>query len=73
MAIKYRRILLKVSGEAFARPGGFGIDIEKVEDLAQRIKQVKEMGGEVAVVVGAGNIWRGKIGMSHGMERATAD
>jgi uridylate kinase len=73
MSIKYRRILLKVSGEAFARPGGFGIDIEKVEDLAQRIKQVKEMGVEVAVVVGAGNIWRGKIGMSHGMERATAD
>lgn len=73
MAIKYRRILLKVSGEAFSAPGGFGIDIEKVEELAQRIKQVKEMGVEVAVVVGAGNIWRGKIGMSHGMDRATAD
>lgn len=71
--LKYKRILLKVGGEALATPGGFGIDPEKVEELAHRIKRVKEMGVEVAVVAGAGNIWRGNIGMKKGMDRATAD
>jgi uridylate kinase len=71
--LKYKRILLKVGGEALATPGGFGIDPEKVASLARRIRGVKEMGVEVAVVAGAGNIWRGNIGMQHGMDRATAD
>lgn len=71
--VKYKRILLKVGGEALSRPGGFGINPEKVEELARRIKRVKDLGVEVAVVTGAGNIWRGTIGMEHGMDRATAD
>ncbi|MGB0388548.1 MAG: UMP kinase [Ardenticatenaceae bacterium] len=71
--LKYKRILLKISGEALAKPEGFGIDAHKVQKLAERIKGVKEMGAEVAVVTGAGNIWRGNIGMEQGMDRATAD
>ncbi len=71
--LKYKRILLKVGGEALSRPGGFGIDPDKVAELAERIKGVKEMGVQVAVVAGAGNIWRGNIGMEHGMDRSTAD
>jgi uridylate kinase len=72
-ALKYRRVLLKLGGEALASPGGFGIDPEKVEELAHKVRRVKELGTEVAVVVGAGNIWRGSIGMRKGMDRATAD
>src|SRR5687768_1145728 len=71
--LKYTRILLKVGGEALATPGGFGIDPEKVEELGYKIKRVRDMGVQVAVVAGAGNIWRGNIGMQHGVERATAD
>ncbi|MBA3530712.1 MAG: UMP kinase [Ardenticatenales bacterium] len=71
--LKYTRILLKVGGEALATPGGFGIDPEKVEELAHKIKRVRDMGVQVAVVAGAGNIWRGQTGMKHGMDRATAD
>ena len=71
--LKYKRILLKVGGEALSAPGGFGISPEKATELAHKIKRVKDMGVEVAVVVGAGNIWRGNIGMEHGMDRATAD
>ena len=72
-ALKYRRVLLKLGGEALASPGGFGIDPEKVEELAHKVRRVKDLGTEVAVVVGAGNIWRGSIGMRKGMDRATAD
>jgi uridylate kinase len=72
-ALKYRRVLLKLGGEALAAPGGFGIDPEKVEELAHKVRRVKDLGTEVAVVVGAGNIWRGSIGMRKGMDRATAD
>ncbi|HEX8683433.1 MAG TPA: UMP kinase [Ardenticatenaceae bacterium] len=72
-ALKYRRVLLKLGGEALASPGGFGIDPEKVEELAQKVRRVKDLGTEVAVVVGAGNIWRGSVGMRKGMDRATAD
>ncbi|MDQ4075796.1 MAG: UMP kinase [Chloroflexota bacterium] len=71
--VKYKRILLKVGGEALSHPGGFGINPEKVEELARRVKRVKDLGVEVAVVTGAGNIWRGTVGMEHGMDRATAD
>lgn len=73
MTLKYKRVLLKVSGEAFSAPGGYGIDPEKVEDLALKIKRIKEIGVQVAVVTGAGNIWRGSIGIKAGMDRATAD
>jgi uridylate kinase len=71
--IKYKRILLKLSGEALAGKSGFGIDVSQAETIAGRIKEVHDMGVEVAVVIGAGNIWRGKQGLERGMDRATAD
>ena len=71
--LKYDRILLKLSGEALAGPSGFGIDVSEAESIASRIKEVHEMGVEVAVVIGAGNIWRGTQGLERGMDRATAD
>jgi len=71
--LKYDRILLKLSGEALSGPSGFGIDVSEAESIASRIKEVFEMGVEVAVVIGAGNIWRGKQGLDRGMDRATAD
>ncbi len=72
--IKYKRILLKVGGEALAGgEGKTGIDVHEAEDLAMRIKGVKELGVEVALVLGGGNFWRGKEGLSHGMDRSVAD
>ena len=71
--IKYKRILLKLSGEALAGKSGYGIDVDEVESVASRIKKVHELGVEVAVVNGAGNLWRGKQGLERGMDRATAD
>lgn len=70
---KYHRILLKLGGEALAEPGGFGIDPKKAEDVAARVQQVRDMGVQVAIVIGAGNLWRGEDGIKRGMERATAD
>jgi len=70
---KYKRVLLKLGGEALAGPGGWGIDPQRAAEVAEKIKGVKEQGVQVAIVLGAGNIWRGKDGMAHGMERATAD
>ncbi len=71
--IKYRRILLKLGGEALAGPNGFGIDPGQAEILARKIKRVHDMGVEVAIVIGAGNLWRGKQGLEHGMEQTRAD
>jgi uridylate kinase len=71
--VKYKRILLKLSGEALASKSGFGIDVDEAESIASRIKEVHGMGVEVAVVIGAGNLWRGKQGLQRGMDRATAD
>ncbi len=71
--LKYRRILLKLGGEALAGPSGFGIDPNRAEEVAAKILRVKNLGVEVAIVLGAGNIWRGKDGLEHGMDRATAD
>lgn len=72
-ALKYRRIMLKLGGESLARPEGFGIDPEKAKEVALKVKKVKDLGVEIAIVIGAGNIWRGRDGLEHGMERATAD
>jgi uridylate kinase len=69
----YKRILLKLSGEALAGPSGYGIDPEQAEDIAKRVKEVHELGVDVAIVIGAGNLWRGKQGLDRGMDRATAD
>jgi uridylate kinase len=71
--LKYKRILLKLSGEALGGKTGFGIDVDDAESIAERIKEVRAMGVEVAVVIGGGNLWRGKQGLEHGMDRATAD
>lgn len=71
--VKYRRILLKLGGEALAGPKGYGIDPDRAEEVAAKIKRVRDHEVEIAIVLGAGNIWRGKDGLAHGMERATAD
>jgi uridylate kinase len=71
--LKYKRILLKLSGEALSGPSGYGIDVTEAESIASRIKEIREMGVEVTVVIGAGNLWRGKQGLDRGMDRATAD
>ncbi|NLG73975.1 MAG: UMP kinase [Chloroflexi bacterium] len=71
--LKYRRILLKLSGEALGGEKGYGIDPLQAEDIAKRVKEVHEMGVDVAIVIGAGNLWRGRSGLDRGMDRATAD
>lgn len=73
MATKYKRVLYKLSGEALAGGKGFGIDSEVVTKITSQIVKVVKQGVEVAIVVGGGNIWRGKTGEELGMERATAD
>lgn len=70
---KYKRVLLKLSGEAFAGRKRFGIDGQVLTRIAKQIKNVREMGVEVAVVVGGGNIFRGAKAEAMGMERVTAD
>lgn len=68
---KYKRIMLKLSGESLAGKNGYGIDFDVVSRITNEIKEVVEMGVEVSIVVGAGNIWRGRNG--GGMDRTTAD
>ena len=70
---KYRRILLKLSGEALMGNDAFGINRETVMNIVAQIKEVVAAGVQVAVVVGGGNIFRGMAGAANGMERATAD
>ena len=70
---KFRRILLKLSGEAFGPPGGQGLDIERVESLAREVKETAEAGVSMAVVVGAGNIVRGREFSARGVDADTAD
>lgn len=72
-AHKYRRILLKLSGEAFSGGADYGIDPSVSTRIAKQIKRVADMGIGVAVVVGGGNIWRGATAAQTGMDRATAD
>lgn len=71
--IKYKRVLLKLSGEALAGEKGFGIDPETVKKVAEELKEVYALGAEIAIVCGGGNIWRGVTGEKIGMERAQAD
>jgi uridylate kinase len=71
--LKYKRILLKLGGEALGGKSGYGIDVQQAESIASRIKKVHSMGVQVAVVLGAGNLWRGKQGLKRGMDRSTAD
>jgi uridylate kinase len=69
----YKRVVLKLSGEALAGDVGYGIDPKIIFSIANQIKEIVELGVQVAVVVGGGNIWRGLSGSSKGMDRATAD
>lgn len=68
---RYKRVLLKLSGEALAGEKGFGLDTNIVNNIAEQIKNISNMGVEVAIVVGGGNYWRGRTG--EGMDRTTAD
>ena len=69
----YELIMLKLSGEALAGPEGFGINAQRAHEIAQRVKNVHDMGVGVGIVIGAGNLWRGKIGLEMGMDQSTAD
>ncbi len=71
--LKYKRVLLKLSGESIGGPAGFGIDVDEAESIASRVKEIYDLGVQVAIVIGAGNLWRGMQGMEHGMDRSTAD
>jgi len=71
--LTYRRILLKVSGESLAGPEGFGIEPESVTRIASEVAEIQEMGVEVALVIGGGNIFRGLRASAKGMDRTTAD
>jgi len=69
----YRRVLLKISGEALMGGQDYGLDPQMVEQIARDVKEVRQLGVEVCIVVGGGNIFRGLAGAAHGMERASAD
>ena len=70
---KYGRVLLKLSGESFKGSRGYGIDAVAIDYMARQIKRVRDMGVQLGVVVGGGNIWRGNEAAAEGMDRATAD
>ncbi|MDN4494274.1 UMP kinase [Ureibacillus aquaedulcis] len=70
---QYERVVIKISGEALAGEAGYGLSPKIIKSVAEDIKEVVELGVEVAVVVGGGNIWRGKVGSEMGMDRASAD
>jgi uridylate kinase len=72
-APRYRRIVLKLSGETLAGPQGLGIDPDQAAIIARKIKSVTDLGVQVALVIGAGNLWRGSLGVERGMSQATAD
>jgi uridylate kinase len=72
-APRYKRILLKLSGEALSGAGGTGIDPDQAAFMARRVKAVHTLGVQVGIVIGAGNLWRGKIGVERGMDQSTAD
>ena len=71
--LKYHRILLKLGGEALCSSRGYGIDAEMVRRIAAEVKRVHDLGVEVAVVIGGGNMWRGADAAATGIDRATAD
>ena len=69
----YKKILLKISGEILTGEGEYGIDPNRIHQIAQEIKQIKNLGVQVAIVIGGGNIFRGVAASSKGMDRASAD
>jgi uridylate kinase len=72
-ASPYKRILLKLSGEALAGEGNFGINPDAAHFIAERIKPLHALGVQVAIVIGGGNLWRGEQGVKRGMDQSTAD
>jgi len=70
---KYKRVIIKLSGEALAGDLGYGLNQKILNSIANQIAEIVELGVEVAIVVGGGNIWRGVAGSAKGMDRATAD
>src|ERR1700754_4323109 len=72
-APKYRRVLLKVSGEELMGSGSFGVDIDVIDRIARDVKEAHAAGSEICMVVGGGNIFRGLAGSAKGIDRSTAD
>jgi uridylate kinase len=72
-ALKYKRVLLKISGEALMGDQGYGIDVPACVKYAEEVKSAISLGVQICLVIGGGNIWRGKWGVEAGMERAQAD
>lgn len=70
---KYKRVIIKLSGESLAGTLGYGINQETLSSFAVQVSEIVDLGVEVSIVVGGGNIWRGVSGSKHGMDRATAD
>ncbi|CAH1852163.1 UMP kinase [Convivina praedatoris] len=70
---KYKRVLMKLSGEALAGDQGQGIDLKTVNEIAAELKEVHDLGTQIAIVVGGGNLWRGEPAAKVGMERSRAD
>ncbi|MBI3544145.1 MAG: UMP kinase [Deltaproteobacteria bacterium] len=70
---KYKRILLKLSGEALAGKAGYGIDTDILAEISRDVKEIRELGVEVCIVLGGGNIFRGLAAAAHGMDRSQAD
>src|SRR5699024_3713213 len=73
MSIKYKRVIIKLSGEALAGKEGRGINPPEIRKVVEELKDVYDLGVEIAIVVGGGNMWRGEAGAQMGMERAQAD
>ena len=73
MEPKYKRILIKLSGEALAGDKGVGIDLATVQAIAKEIAEVHDSGVEIALVIGGGNLWRGEPAAAAGMDRVQAD
>ena len=71
MSLKYKRVMLKISGEAMSGGKGFGLDTPTIDTIAEKIKEVVDLGVEVSIVVGGGNFWRGRSGGN--MDRTRAD
>lgn len=69
----YNRIMLKMSGEALAGDHGYGIDPDRAEEIGEKVKTIHDLGVQIAIVIGGGNIWRGAQGVARGMEQSTAD
>ncbi len=71
--MKYKRVVIKLGGETLSKKGQFGINASRAKKLAKRIKRIHDLGNQVVIIMGAGNIWRGAQGQAKGMDRSIAD